>query len=1477
MTLGPRHIAGFGGVFIAAIVALSGYDIYRSYQKTLEDTGRELDAHARVIAEQTARSMQAIDVVLRHLAEESRRGALAGLSEAQLHAYLREQSIGLVQVDGLVVVQASGEARAASHVFPLPEPRPSVSSFPEFQALREKRDLGLVIGPAWRSEVDGAWVFPLARRIETPSGEFAGAASARGKIDYFQHFYRAVQLEPGTAVALIHRNGTLMARHPPAEAALGKQLPMFDEMVRTRTARAVSSVDGVDRLGALELVADYPLAVIVTREATSALAGWRAQSLRTAARTLGLALLAVVLLVLLMRQFSRLYKTSRSLEVTKERYALAVAGSDDGIWEYDFTPGRAFASARARELSGLPPGPEDEAIDAFMQSLPVHPDDRSVRTAALEAHLAGRTAAYEGEWRIRGADGFYRWVRVHGLCIRDASGKPHRMAGSISDIDARKRAEDALRASEERYALAVAGADEGIWDYDFVTGQVFASARARELSGRPPGPEIVSIDEWLNSLVIHPDDAPRRLAAREAHLSGKAPAYEGEWRMRRPDGSYRWVRLHGLCLRDASGKPYRMAGSITDIDDRKRAEEALRASEARYALAVAGSDEGIWDYDFSAGKVFTSARARELLGLAPGGPETQPLGGWAEGLPIHPDDKKVWQAAREAHLSGQTPAFQGEWRMRRPDGGYRWVRVRGLCVRDAAGKPTRMAGSVTDIDARKRAEEALRESQERYALAVAGSDDGIWDFDFVHRKVFGSARARELCGLPPGIEVDPMDEWFARLPIHPEDAPYRLAAMQAHLDGKTPAYEGEYRMRQADGHYRWVRIHGLCIRDAAGKPVRMAGSVSDIDDRKRAEEALRASEERFALAVAGSNDGIFDWDIVHDRIYTSKRAMEIFDIDSDVTVRTHDDWRRLVRHHPDDQSVRQEFEHFLGAGPDLHDVEYRILLKDGGVRWVRHRHICVRAPNGKALRLTGSVSDIDAQKRAEEGLRASEEHYRSIFNAAADALVLRDAEARVVDVNPAFLQISGYTREEVINGTRWIFALPEMAELAKDMHRRCIAGETVRFEMKARRKDGTLIDIEMRAVPIRYRGQQHALGMARDITAQKRAEAERLRLEGQLLQAKKLEAIGTLAGGIAHDFNNILSATLGYGEMAQKAAPAGTALRRHIDAVVSAGMRAKSLVERILAFSRSGMGERVPVHVQSVVDEALDLLAASLPAHVRLDRALAAGDAAVMGDPTQIHQVVMNLCANAAQAMKSPGSLTVALDVVEKSRSRVATSELAEGRYLRLRVRDTGSGIAPNVLERIFDPFFTTKGAGVGTGLGLSLVHGIVTDLGGGIDVESELGKGTTFTVYLPWSDAVAAPAGEEEALAQGAGETVLLVDDEESLVRLGEEMIASLGYEPVGFASSNAALAAFRADPERFSAVLTDESMPEMTGCELAEQIRRLRPELPIVLMTGFVHPGLAARAESLGVRDVLAKPLVARDIARALAGALAQEQVAK
>jgi signal transduction histidine kinase len=398
------------------------------------------------------------------------------------------------------------------------------------------------------------------------------------------------------------------------------------------------------------------------------------------------------------------------------------------------------------------------------------------------------------------------------------------------------------------------------------------------------------------------------------------------------------------------------------------------------------------------------------------------------------------------------------------------------------------------------------------------------------------------------------------------------------------------------------------------------------------------------------------------------------------------------------------------------------------------------------------------------------------------------------------------------------------------------------------------------------------VGSAIDVTARNNAEAEKERLEIQLRQSQKMEAMGTLAGGIAHDFNNILGAVLGYGELAQKAVPEDSAVHRYLDNVMHAGSRAKALVERILAFSRSGVGERGPINVQAVIDETLDLIAASLPPGVSLTKRLEAGDAAIVGDPTQLHQVAMNLCTNAWQAMTNGGVLEVVLDRAEViDNRRLSHGNLAPGTYVRLCVSDTGSGIPRQVLERIFDPFFTTKGVGEGTGLGLSLVHGIVADLGGAIDVRTTEGHGTTFTIWLPTAGEATAPlAALASELPRGDGQTVMVVDDEKPLVALAEEILAELGYEPIGFSSSKVALEAFRAAPRRYDIVLTDETMPELVGTDLARAIRLLRPDTPIVLMSGYSGTSLHERARAVGIREVLRKPLQSRDIAECFARVL-------
>jgi nitrogen-specific signal transduction histidine kinase/ActR/RegA family two-component response regulator len=393
-----------------------------------------------------------------------------------------------------------------------------------------------------------------------------------------------------------------------------------------------------------------------------------------------------------------------------------------------------------------------------------------------------------------------------------------------------------------------------------------------------------------------------------------------------------------------------------------------------------------------------------------------------------------------------------------------------------------------------------------------------------------------------------------------------------------------------------------------------------------------------------------------------------------------------------------------------------------------------------------------------------------------------------------------------------------------------------------------------------------------DVTQRRSAEEEVRRMERRLRQAQRLEAMGTLAGGIAHDFNNILGAVLGYGEMALRSAAAGTRLHRDLHAILAAGERGRALVDRILTFSRSGVAERVPVHVEVVVREALDLMAGKLPANIRVEADLRAGRAAMLGDPTQVHQILMNLATNAVHAMPAGGTLRVSLERSSLQVSRLATvGTIPVEEMVVLTVADSGSGIAPEVLERIFDPFFTTKDVGVGTGLGLSLVHAMVEDVGGAIDVASRPGEGSSFTIYLPYAGDAPHDAHDAlPALPRGQGQRVLIVDDEEALSRLAAETLEGLGYAPVAFVSSTAALRAFRSDPESFHAVVTDERMPGLTGSALIREVRGIRERIPVLLMSGFIGGGVMRRARQSGADEVLKKPLSARDLATSLARVL-------
>jgi signal transduction histidine kinase/ActR/RegA family two-component response regulator len=562
------------------------------------------------------------------------------------------------------------------------------------------------------------------------------------------------------------------------------------------------------------------------------------------------------------------------------------------------------------------------------------------------------------------------------------------------------------------------------------------------------------------------------------------------------------------------------------------------------------------------------------------------------------------------------------------------------------------------------------------------------------------------------------------------------------------------------------------------------------------------------------------------------------------------------------------------------EAEMRARIQ-GQPRWIKVTGLVSRGADNAPLRWTGSATDITEFKHAERALSLSEERYALAleaseeghfdWNVATDEIFVSPKINMLLDLPPATRHGS---RTEFLENVPYH---PEDRVWLADGLTEVLAGRVIRHEFEYRILGKGSKVRWLRACWLIRRNESGAamrvVGVLREITERKRADDELKAMERQLRQSQRLETVGTLAGGIAHDFNNILGAILGFSEMALRYTPPGSTLHRDVESIAKAGERGRALVERILVFSRSGMGKIVSVHVEEIVREALDIASANSPESIRITARLKAGRAAMLGDPTQVHQVVTNLVSNAIQAMPYGGVLHVSLKALVHEGTMLTTSgRIGAGPYVMLKVSDRGIGMSADTMDRIFDPFFTTKEVGGGTGLGLSLVHGIVKGLGGGIGVESTPGKGSTFTVYLPRvGDASDRSAERDGELPRGGGQRVLIVDDEEPLVRFTADTLRYLGYIPVPFTSGLSALKAFRADPHRFDALITDERMPGLSGTDLIREVRGIRRALPIVLASGYLEESEMALAHESGADHVLRKPLLAIDLSACLARALA------
>lgn len=523
---------------------------------------------------------------------------------------------------------------------------------------------------------------------------------------------------------------------------------------------------------------------------------------------------------------------------------------------------------------------------------------------------------------------------------------------------------------------------------------------------------------------------------------------------------------------------------------------------------------------------------------------------------------------------------------------------------------------------------------------------------------------------------------------------------------------------------------------------------------------------------------------------------------------------------------------------------------------------------GKAIGFIGVATDLSEQKRVEEALRESEIKFRHLYNLIPQPISLADLNGKIIDVNEKFCQFLQLRRNEVIG--KYIIELGfPIEERQRFIETLTANGEVSDFEIDTLNKDGTPLQLLVYAKLIQIKGEFFTLSLFHDISTQRR-------LEAQLIQSQKMEAIGTLAGGIAHDFNNILSAVLGYIELSKINVDPDSKVFQYLEEMFKAANRAIELVRQILSISRQAEQKRKPVNLEIIIRDVIRLLKATLPVSISIHENINENIGLTEANSSQIHQVLMNLGTNAAQSMmEKGGQLTISLD-----REQIKTDEFARsinlkpGNYLKLIVSDTGHGIATENRKRIFDPYYTTKEKGMGTGLGLAVAQGIIQKHGGAITFTSELGKGADFYVYLPMLDKASLNEfykGEKQKIVLPVGkESILFVDDEETILHTGKEMLEYLGYSVTTCSKSLDALNLFKEEPCRFDLIISDMTMPEMNGDVLSRELMTVRPQVPIILCTGYNPQIDEDSAKKIGVKAFIFKPLTFQQLATIVRKAL-------
>ena len=1070
--------------------------------------------------------------------------------------------------------------------------------------------------------------------------------------------------------------------------------------------------------------------------------------------------------------------------------------------------------------------------------------DRAASREAIGLRLSGGEPLATAQRRFLRRDGRELWLEIHAALVRNAAGETAGICAVLLDITERKEADAELQAQFGRFRTIVENTDAGYFRIGMDGCYQDMNPAWLRMYGFTSREEAIGL-HW--SAVQVSEDTAKAEDIVAAVLRGGS-IQNGEFSRLRRDGT---VGYHGFSASPVfdGGQVAGIEGFLVDLSEQKEAERERRHSEQRYRSLFDSMHEGIALHKLTrSGGVAdnyslleANRRYEDVLGMK----REQVVNRLATEVYGTPDPPylKEYAAVVEA---GSACQFET----------YFPPMDKHFVVSVAPMGDDCFATIFFDVTEQKRAQQAVRQASESAAKADAHYHlmfNSVSDAVFVHR--FGAD------GLP-GHCLEVNDNACHHLGYTREEllrmGPFDIDAPEEHSDIAVRAQR-----LLADGHLMWEGTH--VAKDGRRIPVEVNTRLVDLDGSRsiissvRDISARKDAEKKYRDVFDGAFEGIYRTSVEGRSLDANPALARMLGYDSVrdylsvMTDSAHQVWAN--------PAGRSHFLEILQQQESVRGYECQLKSKDGSAIWVslNSRRVC--GGDGQILYNEGFIEDITARKKAEYELRVSEARFRTLTEGAPVAISM-SRDGRVVYANPAYLRMFGFQGTEELDGipTSEMFA-PQCREEVTEHAKRREQGLPVPrdYEAIGRRSDGSEFPVMASVMGMQFVEGPALVAFITDLTGAKRAEAERMRLEQQFQQAQKLESIGRLAGGVAHDFNNLLTVINGYGGLLLREYKKGDPSREWVEEICHAGQRAVSLTGQLLAFSRKQMGEPRPVFLDSLVAESKAMLQRLIGEDIELVTESGPSGWAVMADPGQMHQVLMNLVVNARDAMPRGGTVTIRTANVEAGEIDAARGPgIAPGRHVSLRVSDTGVGIAKEIQHRIFDPFFTTKVEGAGTGLGLLTVYGIIRQFGGSIAVTSELDRGTTFEIHLPRlaeTTAAGARAASETAPARGT-ETVLVVEDQDPVRNLAVTVLKEQGYRVLDAARGRDALLAAERHTGPIHLLLTDVVMPHMSGKELADRLKPLRPEMKVLYMSGYAAGVITRRERLESDAAYLAKP---------------------